>query len=85
MAMREPSLLADAATRAQRYLDGLPDRPVAPSPQALAALAQLDLPLPDGPSDPAGILDRLDRIDSPATVAMAGLASGITIWMTYRM
>lgn len=72
MATREPSLLADAATRAQRYLDGLPDRPVAPSPQALAALAQLDRPLPDGPSDAAGVIDRLDQIVSPATVAMAG-------------
>ena len=65
-------LLADAAARAQRYLAGLDGRSVAPAPQALAALAQLDLPLPEGPSDPAGILDRLDRIVSPATMAMAG-------------
>src|SRR5690606_33446421 len=58
--------------RAQRYLSGLGARPVAPSPQALAALSQLGGGLPDGPADAAHVLARLDDIVSPASVAMAG-------------
>jgi len=73
--MRQPSaspLLADAARRAARYLDALEDRPVAPSPAAVAALAELDRPLPDAPVEPAAVLEELDRLGTPATTAMAG-------------
>ncbi len=66
------ALLADAARRAAAYLDGLDGRPVAPSPEAVAALSALDQPLPEGPSNPAAVLDELDRRVSPATMAMAG-------------
>lgn len=66
------SLLHDAAARSAAYLAGLNDRPVAPSSAALAALANLDEPLPAGPSDPAATLALLDRVGSPATVATAG-------------
>ena len=66
------ALLADVATRAGRYLSGLEDRPVAPDLAAVAGLAHFDEPLPDGPSDPAGTLEHLDRFGSPATVASAG-------------
>jgi glutamate/tyrosine decarboxylase-like PLP-dependent enzyme len=65
-------LLEDAARRARRYLDGLDDRRVAPSAQALARLAQLDGELPAGPGDPADTLRLLDAIASPATTASAG-------------
>ncbi len=65
-------LLADAARRAARYLDALGDRPVAPAPAALAALAELDRPLPEAPAEPSAVLDELDRLVSPATTAMAG-------------
>ncbi len=65
-------LLADAAARAQRYLAALPDRAVAPDPAAVAALAQLDQPLPEGPQDPRAVLARLDETVGPATMAMAG-------------
>lgn len=65
-------LLADAARRAQSYLDALPARSVAPSTEAVAALERLDGPLPEGPADPAAVLARLDEIVSPATMAMAG-------------
>jgi glutamate/tyrosine decarboxylase-like PLP-dependent enzyme len=65
-------LLADAAARALRYLEELDGRRVAPSDEAVAALAQLDEPLPDAASDPAEMLDLLDRVGSPATMAMAG-------------
>ncbi len=65
-------LLLDAAHRASRYLTEIETRAVAPTPAALAALATLDTPLPEGPSDPAGTLRLLDEIGSPATMGMAG-------------
>jgi glutamate/tyrosine decarboxylase-like PLP-dependent enzyme len=66
------TLLADAARRAAAYLDGLDGRPVAPSPEAVAALAGLEGPLPEAPAEPAAVLAELDRRISPATMAMAG-------------
>jgi len=65
-------LLESAAERSLRYLDELGERRVGPSPEAVSALAQLDGELPAGPSDPLAVLDRLDRLGSPATVASAG-------------
>jgi glutamate/tyrosine decarboxylase-like PLP-dependent enzyme len=66
------SLLHNAATRSATYLAGLQDRSVAPTVEALAALAAFDEPLPAKPSDPAATLELLDRVGSPATVATAG-------------
>jgi glutamate/tyrosine decarboxylase-like PLP-dependent enzyme len=66
------ALLQSAATRAMHYLDGLGDRGVAPTPEAVAALASFEEPMPARPSDPAETLELLDRIGSPATMAMAG-------------
>ena len=65
-------LLDDAAGRAQRYLAGLASRPVAPTLEAVAALAAWDEPMPDEPADPGRTLALLDSIGSPATMAMAG-------------
>ena len=65
-------LLTDAARRAAAYLDGLDTRPVAPSPDAVSALRALDGPLPKTGADPAAVLEELDRLISPATMAMAG-------------
>jgi len=65
-------LLSDAALRAHRYLADLRDRPVAPSPTALAALKGLTTPLQDHPIEPARVLEELDESGSPATVATAG-------------
>ena len=65
-------LLDDAAERAKRYLSGLGDRPVAPSPEAVAGLVALDESMPDEPGDPRRTLELLDRVGSPATMAMAG-------------
>ncbi len=47
-------------------------RPVAPRPPDTARLRELGGDLPDKPSDPASIIEMLDRIGSPATVASAG-------------
>src|SRR5688572_18473181 len=66
------SLLESAAGRAARYLEELEDRPVAPDPDAVAALARLDEPLPRGTTDPEATLALLDELGSPATMAMAG-------------
>ena len=65
-------LLSSTAGRANRYLEGLNARPVAPPQQAVDDLALLDEPLPENPTSPEEVLDLLDRIGSPATVATAG-------------
>ena len=65
-------LLHDAADRAAHYLETLRSRPVAPSAEAVAALSALERPLPEHPSDPRDVLAELDRLGSPATMAMAG-------------
>jgi glutamate/tyrosine decarboxylase-like PLP-dependent enzyme len=66
------AILDDAARRAQSYLQSLQTRSVVPLPEAVAALRQLEEPLPAGPGDPAESLALLDRIVSPATMGMAG-------------
>src|SRR5215211_3544931 len=65
-------LLNAAADRAARYLDAVADRPVAPAPDAVAALARFDTALPEAPDDPEAVLALLDEVGSPATVASAG-------------
>src|SRR2546426_4366622 len=65
-------LLRTTAERAARYLAGLKNRGVAPTPQALANLGRLDEALPEHPTDPATVVRLLDEIGSPATVASAG-------------
>jgi glutamate/tyrosine decarboxylase-like PLP-dependent enzyme len=65
-------LLDDAAARATRYLQELPGRAVAPTADAVAALTALEHSLPVSSSPPEDVLERLDRLGSPATMAMAG-------------
>jgi glutamate/tyrosine decarboxylase-like PLP-dependent enzyme len=65
-------LLEDTVKRATDYLTGLPERRVAPSPEAVERLAELFAPLPEEPTDPETVLALLDEIGSPATVASAG-------------
>ncbi|MGN6452342.1 MAG: pyridoxal phosphate-dependent decarboxylase family protein [Steroidobacteraceae bacterium] len=66
-------LLLEAASRAVRYLEALPQREVGAQPGAVARLVKaLDVPLPDHPSPPGEILAFLDVQGSPATVASAG-------------
>jgi glutamate/tyrosine decarboxylase-like PLP-dependent enzyme len=68
--MRE--LLADFLDRADRYIDSLGSRRVAPSVEDVERLALLDEPLPEHPTDPRTVLQMLDEIGSPATVASSG-------------
>ncbi|NOT08080.1 MAG: aspartate aminotransferase family protein [Gemmatimonadales bacterium] len=65
-------VLADVADRSQRYLDGIGERRVAPSREALAGLAAFDVPLQDRPMSAEQVVEELDRIGSPATMALAG-------------
>ncbi len=57
---------------AARYLETLDERSVAPTSEALARLEELNQPLQEHPQDPADVIEMLDRIGSPATMAMAG-------------
>lgn len=65
-------LLEEAARRASRYLTNLNERPVFPSPEALAGLASFDESLPEKSCDPLEVLALLDNVGSPATVTSAG-------------
>ena len=65
-------LLADFSNRALRYIGGVDARPVAPSGEDIARLTRFDEPLPDDPTDPRTVLQILDEVGSPATVATTG-------------
>ena len=65
-------LLADVAKRATRYLSQIDERRVWPSGDALAALSAFDVPLQEHPILPEEVVDELDRLASPATMAIAG-------------
>src|SRR5215831_19688053 len=72
MVAGRPALLQDACRRALAYLGGLAERRVAPSAEAVAAVAGLDFPLPGPGLDATEVLGMLDGLGSPATVASAG-------------
>lgn len=65
-------LMRDAAERAANYMEEVGARRVFPDTAAIDGLTAFDEPLPDGPTDPAEVIDLLDRAGSPATVASAG-------------
>ena len=65
-------LLENTAQRAITYLEGLGTRSVAPAPQAVAKVSELDVPLQAEPDKPENVLKLLDDIVSPATTGMAG-------------
>jgi glutamate/tyrosine decarboxylase-like PLP-dependent enzyme len=65
-------LLRDACDRALGYLGTIAERPVAPGPAAVEALAGLDFDLPRRGLPAADVLRMLDETGSPATVANGG-------------
>ncbi|HZD10739.1 MAG TPA: aspartate aminotransferase family protein, partial [Candidatus Binatia bacterium] len=65
----ERSLLLDAAARAANYLKALQGRAVAPSPEASAALSALNMPLPEHGHPAQEMLDVLQIVMEPATMA----------------
>ncbi len=66
------ALLKHAARDAVDYLETVNTRPVAPTREAVNALAALRGPLPDGPTSPEAVLHLLSEYGSPATVANGG-------------
>ena len=65
-------LLEYAADRANKYIEGLEHRAVAPSPESIANLSRLEGSMPGSPGDAMETLRILDEVCSPATMAMAG-------------
>jgi len=65
-------LVLEVAARANEYVESVGERPVSPSPEALAQLSRFDIPLQEDPMDPLDVLAQLDEIGSPATVATTG-------------
>jgi len=66
------SLLEEAAERAIHYLEGLDSRSVAPTPEAVDKLARLNESLAESGVPDETILQVLDELGSPASMAMAG-------------
>jgi glutamate/tyrosine decarboxylase-like PLP-dependent enzyme len=69
---KRDDLLRQAAELARKYARGIGERRVAPAEKDVDNLKQLHEPLPNAPIDPMEILQRLDDIGSPATVATTG-------------
>jgi len=65
-------LFSYAAESAQRYMESMDVRRVAPSEKDLAALSRFHEPFPDLPGDPREVLKMLDQFGAPATVATTG-------------
>ena len=65
-------LLDEAVAYAREYLEGIEDREVFPSREALEGLEAFDEGLPEEPSDSMEVLAKLHRWGSPATVAQMG-------------
>ncbi len=66
------SILLEAAERANRYVEALPTRNVAPTPEALAALDRLTGALGSEGVPEDRVIAELDEVGGPATVANAG-------------
>jgi len=61
-----------ATERAREYVRDVAERRVGPSESAVTALAELQEPFPESPSDPSEVIVRLDQLGSAATVATTG-------------
>jgi hypothetical protein len=62
--------LARAAVHAQAWLAHLPERRIPPTGEAEAYAAAVGGPLPDGPTDPAEVVDLLAAEVEPGLMAM---------------
>ncbi len=69
---KRDELLRHASEIARKYALGIGERRVAPTENEVDNLAKLREPFPDVPSDPIQIIERLNEIGSPATVATTG-------------
>ena len=69
---KRDEFLKHAGEIARKYALGIGERRVAPSEKELNDLAKFREPFPERPSDPWQIIEMLDQIGSPATVATTG-------------
>jgi glutamate/tyrosine decarboxylase-like PLP-dependent enzyme len=69
---KRDELLQQAAEFARKYALGVGERRVAPTEKDLDNLAKFREPFPKGPSDPIQVLEMLDQVGSPATMATTG-------------
>ncbi len=67
--MTERELLRRAAELAADHLDTLDTRPVYPRVSVDELTARIDVPLPDGPTDPAAVVEELAAALEPGVVA----------------
>jgi glutamate/tyrosine decarboxylase-like PLP-dependent enzyme len=65
-------LLRHAAETARKYVQEIGERRVAPTESDLAGLTKFREPFPNAPSDPLQVLNKLNELGSPATVATTG-------------
>src|SRR5487761_2257630 len=66
------NLLADAAARAAQYAGSIHRRRVSPAPEDIARLDALGGALDNDPCDASALIELLDTVGSPATVASTG-------------
>ncbi|MGC2107364.1 MAG: aminotransferase class V-fold PLP-dependent enzyme [Candidatus Acidiferrum sp.] len=66
------NLLEEAARRSQKYVEGIGERRVTPAEKDIQNLARFREPFPASPSDPLQVLEILDEVGSPATLASTG-------------
>ena len=69
---KRDELLRQAAETARRYVEGIAERRVSPTERDLNNLAKFHEPFPNAPGDPMQILEKLNEIGSPATMATTG-------------
>jgi glutamate/tyrosine decarboxylase-like PLP-dependent enzyme len=65
-------LLKLAASKAHDYVRSINDRPVAPSAADLHNLSRLHEKFPDAPTDPTTVINLLNEVGAPATMASTG-------------
>jgi len=70
--MKQNKLLALAKEYATKYLNELPGKRAFPDEASLKELEKLSVPLPDSSTDPEQVLEVLNTIGSPNTVATNG-------------
>jgi glutamate/tyrosine decarboxylase-like PLP-dependent enzyme len=69
---KRDELLQQAAETARSYVRGIKERRVSPTERDLESLAKFHEPFPNAPGDPMQILEKLNEIGSPATMATTG-------------
>ena len=65
-------MLRLAAEKGVKYVEGVKERRAAPSAEAVAGLSRFRERFPDGPTEARLVVEMLDEVGSPATVASTG-------------